>query len=111
MGFSHPFSGERDLFGLAPGGVYLATLIAQGTGELLPHPFTLTHQGSRLEVRSLKFGVKSNKTHNSPLITQNSPQSGAGGILSVALSLPCEIGARKLISLVKEAVKCLPLKN
>jgi hypothetical protein len=42
MGFSHPFSGERGLFGLAPGGVYQATLIAQGTGELLPHLFTLT---------------------------------------------------------------------
>ena len=42
MGFSHSFSGERDLFGLAPSGVYLATLIAQGTGELLPHLFNLT---------------------------------------------------------------------
>jgi len=36
-----PF-GERDLFGLAPGGVYPAIPIAQGTGELLPHLFTLT---------------------------------------------------------------------
>ena len=34
-------SGERNLFGLAPGGVYLAAPIAQGTGELLPHLFTL----------------------------------------------------------------------
>jgi len=33
---------ERGLFGLAPGGVYLAAPIAQGTGELLPHLFTLT---------------------------------------------------------------------
>ncbi len=33
---------ERGLFGLAPGGVYLATPIAQGTGELLPRLFTLT---------------------------------------------------------------------
>ena len=33
--------GERNLFGLAPGGVYLAAPIAQGTGELLPHLFTL----------------------------------------------------------------------
>jgi hypothetical protein len=32
---------ERGLFGLAPGGVYQATPIAQGTGELLPHLFTL----------------------------------------------------------------------
>ncbi len=30
------------LFGLAPGGVFLATGVATGTGELLPHLFTLT---------------------------------------------------------------------
>ena len=35
-------SGERGLFGLAPGGVYLAAPIARGTGELLPRLFTLT---------------------------------------------------------------------
>ena len=42
MGGSHPLLGERSLFGLAPSGVYQATLIAQDTGELLPRPFTLT---------------------------------------------------------------------
>ena len=40
--FSLRLSGERNLFGLAPGGVYLAAPIAQGTGEPLPHLFTLT---------------------------------------------------------------------
>jgi hypothetical protein len=30
------------LFGLAPGGVYLAPDVTTGTGELLPHRFTLT---------------------------------------------------------------------
>ncbi len=30
------------LFGLAPGGVCLAPVVTDGTGELLPHPFTLT---------------------------------------------------------------------
>ena len=30
------------LFGLSPGGVYLAAPVAGGTGELLPHHFTLT---------------------------------------------------------------------
>ena len=30
------------LFGLAPGGVYLAPIVTDETGELLPHPFTLT---------------------------------------------------------------------
>jgi len=35
------FAEERDLFGLAPGGVCQAILIAQNTGELLPRLFTL----------------------------------------------------------------------
>jgi len=30
------------LFGLAPGGVYLASAVTGGSGELLPHRFTLT---------------------------------------------------------------------
>ena len=30
------------LFGLAPGGVYIAPVVTDGTGELLPRPFTLT---------------------------------------------------------------------
>ena len=32
------------LFGLAPGGVYQAPIVTDGTGELLPHPFTLTQR-------------------------------------------------------------------
>ncbi len=36
----------RFLLGLAPGGVYLATGVAPGAGALLPHPFTLTCDGS-----------------------------------------------------------------
>jgi hypothetical protein len=43
MDSSHPSTGERGLFGLAPGGVYQATPIARDTGELLPRLFTLTH--------------------------------------------------------------------
>jgi hypothetical protein len=30
------------LFGLAPDGVYIAPFVTEGTGELLPHLFTLT---------------------------------------------------------------------
>ena len=35
------------LFGLAPGGVYLATSVTGSTGELLPHLFTLTGASRR----------------------------------------------------------------
>ena len=38
------------LFGLAPGGVYLADRVAPATGELLPHRFTLTSR--RVQRRS-----------------------------------------------------------
>src|SRR5512137_2708031 len=33
---------DASLLGLAPGGVYLASGVTVGPGELLPHPFTLT---------------------------------------------------------------------
>jgi len=33
---------DASLFGLAPDGVYLASDVTAGSGELLPHPFTLT---------------------------------------------------------------------
>ena len=35
-------SSDAPLFGLAPGGVYQASAVASRSGELLPHPFTLT---------------------------------------------------------------------
>lgn len=33
---------NASLLGLAPDGVYLASAVTDGPGELLPHPFTLT---------------------------------------------------------------------
>ncbi len=48
------------LFGLAPGGVYLAPAVTGGTGELLPHRFTLTPSDMQ--------------------------KTGGGGLFSVALS-------------------------
>jgi len=38
---------NASLFGLAPGGVYLASGVTAGPGELLPHPFTLTCRDRR----------------------------------------------------------------
>jgi len=38
---------NASLFGLAPDGVYLASDVTAGSGELLPHPFTLTCRGRR----------------------------------------------------------------
>ena len=58
MGFSHPPTcgrRKRDLFGLAPGGVYQATPIAQGTGELLPHLFTLTLWNRRIRHSTRRY--------------------------------------------------------
>ena len=66
-GLKQPDPGTSDgppsnvpLFGLAPDGVYRASDVTVGTGELLPHPFTLTRRH---------------------------PKVAAGGLLSVALSL------------------------
>ena len=41
-GVSDGPSSSTPLFGLAPDGVYRAADVTIGTGELLPHPFTLT---------------------------------------------------------------------
>ena len=52
------------LFGLAPGGVYLAIPITWDTGELLPHRFTLTliAQGGMLSVAlSLSRGYRDSR--------------------------------------------------
>ncbi len=48
---------KRDLFGLAPGGVYQAALIAQCAGELLPRLFTLTHLSQGFNGRYLFCGT------------------------------------------------------
>ena len=61
--------------------------ITRDTGELLPRLFTLTHRGFCLGVRSFEFGVRS-QPPNASLAIRNFPQSGMGGIFSVALSLP-----------------------
>ncbi len=53
-------AGGCSLFGLAPGGVYIASPVTRPAGELLPHRFTLT---------------------------QRPGESDRGGLLSVALSL------------------------
>ena len=113
MGFSYlPIvDGEkRNLFGLAPGGVYQAIPITRDTGELLPRLFTLTHRGFCLGVRSFEFGVRS-QPPNASLAIRNFPQSGMGGIFSVALSLPCGIELRRPHPLGVGQQIVPPLKN
>jgi hypothetical protein len=48
---------DASLFGLAPGGVYLASGVTVGPGELLPHPFTLTCHSLRLGRRTSLCGT------------------------------------------------------
>ena len=63
------------LFGLAPGGVYLAPTVTDGTGELLPHLFTLTPALSLWD------------PFRGFLILSADPQTERGsGLFSVALS-------------------------
>ena len=53
---------DASLFDLAPGGVYLASGVTAGSGELLPHPFTLTR-------RSLRFGGRTSLCGTFPGVT------------------------------------------
>ena len=48
---------NASLLGLAPDGVYLASAVADGPGELLPHPFTLTCLGRRTSLCGTFPGV------------------------------------------------------
>jgi len=55
------------LFGFAPGGVYKASAVTGGAGELLPHPFTLT----RHSVNCQQSGVKILKKHSANSLIVN----------------------------------------
>ncbi len=73
------------LFGLAPGGVYQASIVTDGTGELLPHLFTLTrHQtfGTFFSVLSTSTSCKSNGCKSNVRSESLVPS----GVFSVALS-------------------------
>jgi len=50
-------SSRTPLFGLAPDGVYLAADVTADTGELLPHPFTLTCHRKNDDGRSSLCGT------------------------------------------------------
>ena len=56
-GVSNGPSSITPLFGLAPDGVYRAADVTAGTGELLPHPFTLTTPRPGLGGRSTLCGT------------------------------------------------------
>ena len=78
------------LFSLAPGGVYLAPTVTGETGELLPHPFTLTlsdiyniRQGGFLSVAlafpSPGLGVTQHPVLRSPDFPLPSPERKGSG--------------------------------
>jgi len=61
--------GDCFLFGLAPGGVYLANLVAQAAGELLPHRFTLTARRTQGPSRGGLLSVALSRTLRSVGVT------------------------------------------
>ena len=79
------------LFGLAPDGVYLASDVATGTGELLPHRFTLTSGPAEPIPEAVCF------------LLHFPPRHRDWALPSI---LPC--GARTFLRLLKEAGDHLP---
>jgi hypothetical protein len=79
------------LFGLAPGGVYRATPVTRGTGELLPHLFTLTSHrsvgGGFLSV-ALSFGSPRVAVSDHPALWSSDfpPLRGTGGATTLLTS-------------------------
>src|SRR5512136_733175 len=79
---------NASLFGLAPGGVYLASGVAVGPGELLPHPFTLTRLrqgfGGRTSLCGTIPGVTPAGRYPAPCPAEpglSSPLSGSGHLV------------------------------
>ena len=71
---------DASLFGLAPGGVYLASGVTVGPGELLPHPFTLTRRGGRTSLCGTFPGVAPAGRYPAPCPVEpglSSPPKGA----------------------------------
>lgn len=73
--------GGTSLFGLAPGGVYLADPVTRTTGELLPHPFTFTgkqspHQDHYATGRLTAEGRRESRvSYRSPCFSSGPPQT------------------------------------
>jgi hypothetical protein len=69
---------ERSLSDLAPGGVYLATLVTEGAGGLLHRPFTLTaapeRRGGLLSVALSRGSPRVGVTHHPALWSPDFPQ-------------------------------------
>ena len=71
---------DASLLGLAPGGVYLASGVTAGPGELLPHPFTLTRRGGRTSLCGTFPGVAPAGRYPAPCPVEpglSSPPKGA----------------------------------
>jgi hypothetical protein len=63
-------AGRRPLHGLAPGGVYRASALSNGPGELLPHHFTLAPS---LAARGGVFSVALSADRSAPPLTATLP--------------------------------------
>jgi len=75
---------NASLFGLAPGGVYLASGVTVGPGELLPHPFTLTRRGGRTSLCGTFPGVAPAGRYPAPCPMEpglSSPPEGGGHLV------------------------------
>ena len=81
---------NASLFGLAPGGVYLASGVTVGPGELLPHPFTLTRLGRRTSLCGTFPGVTPAGRYPAPCPVEpglSSPRKGSGHLFNFGQTL------------------------
>ena len=68
---------KRQLYGLAPDGVYRAATVTRRAGGLLPHPFTLTHRypmGGLLSVALSRGSPRVAVSHRPALWSPDVPQ-------------------------------------
>ena len=82
------------LFGLAPGGVYLADAVTRHRGALLPHPFTLTSHAAKRSTLCCTFrGLTPPRGYLAPCPVEPGLSSRAHGV-NAACPRDCLTGSR-----------------
>ena len=88
---------DASLLGLAPGGVYLASDVTTGPGELLPHPFTLTRRSGRTALCGTFPGVTPAGRYPAPCPAEpglSSPRTKRAATICAAPAKPCGLDGR-----------------
>jgi hypothetical protein len=105
---------NASLFGLAPGGVYLASDVTAGPGELLPHPFTLTRRSGRTSLCGTFPGVTPAGRYPAPCPVEpglSSPPAGGGHLVCFGQTVQPFYVLRSTFYVLRYRTRSIPTLN